>query len=100
MGGDALGEAWEPPDTLASLLRRFRRRAGITQEELAEHAGLSAKAVSALERGERRLPRPLAWASALGWMSSSHRSSIMPSRPRGVLFRGPRHHDLPTMSAW
>ncbi|WP_370963151.1 helix-turn-helix domain-containing protein [Amycolatopsis sp. cg9] len=37
-------------------LRRLRRAAGMTQELLAEAAGLSAQAVGALERGERRFP--------------------------------------------
>jgi len=38
-------------------LKRFRRAAGITQEELAERAGYSAVYVSMLERGQR-LPHP------------------------------------------
>jgi predicted ATPase/DNA-binding XRE family transcriptional regulator len=41
-----------------AVLRRFRAAAGLTQEELAERAGLTAKAISALERGERRRPYP------------------------------------------
>lgn len=43
--------------SFAQLLRRYRRAAGLTQEELAERAGLSARAVSDLERGENRIPR-------------------------------------------
>jgi predicted ATPase/DNA-binding XRE family transcriptional regulator len=39
-------------------LRRAREDAHLTQEELAERAGLSPNAVSALERGERRYPYP------------------------------------------
>jgi predicted ATPase/DNA-binding XRE family transcriptional regulator len=39
-------------------LRQLREAAGLTQEELAGRAGLTAKAVSALERGERRRPYP------------------------------------------
>ncbi|MCA1722672.1 MAG: tetratricopeptide repeat protein [Thermomicrobia bacterium] len=44
-----------PP--FASLLRALREQAGLTQEELAERAGLSADAIGLLERGERRRPQ-------------------------------------------
>jgi len=37
-------------------LRRHREAAGLTQEELAERASLTAKGISALERGERQRP--------------------------------------------
>jgi predicted ATPase/DNA-binding XRE family transcriptional regulator len=37
-------------------LRRLRETAGLTQEELASRSGLSAKAISRLERGERKRP--------------------------------------------
>ena len=45
----------EPADepSFSTLLRRARRAAGLTQEQLAEQAGLSARAVSDLERGDR-----------------------------------------------
>ncbi len=46
------------PNTFAALLRQYRKRAGLSQESLAEKAGLSANAISALERGERRHPYP------------------------------------------
>jgi predicted ATPase/DNA-binding XRE family transcriptional regulator len=39
------------------LLRRYRVDAGLTQEALAERAGLSARGLSDLERGLRRRPR-------------------------------------------
>src|SRR3954452_23861739 len=39
------------------LLRRHRIRAGLTQEALAERAGLSTRGISDLERGARELPR-------------------------------------------
>src|SRR4051812_7154882 len=42
--------------TFADLLRHFRDRAELTQEALAERAGISPDAVSLLERGERRRP--------------------------------------------
>ena len=41
----------EPPITFAALLRRLRSETGLTQEELAEAAGLSPRSVSDLERG-------------------------------------------------
>src|SRR5262249_26869234 len=43
--------------TFGDLLRHFRVAAGLTQEELAEHAGLSLRGISDLERGARRAPR-------------------------------------------
>jgi predicted ATPase/transcriptional regulator with XRE-family HTH domain/DNA-binding CsgD family transcriptional regulator len=43
--------------TFSDLLRRARRAAGLTQEDLAERAGLSARAISDLERGVNRAPR-------------------------------------------
>lgn len=46
-----------PSTSFASLLRRYRRTAGLTQEELAERAHLSQEAIGALERGTRRAPR-------------------------------------------
>jgi transcriptional regulator with XRE-family HTH domain len=39
-------------------LRRLREAAGLTQEELASRAGLAAKNISDLERGERKRPYP------------------------------------------
>ena len=38
-------------------LRRRRRQSGLTQAELAERAGLTAKAIAALERGRRTRPQ-------------------------------------------
>ncbi|HEU5347672.1 MAG TPA: AAA family ATPase, partial [Ktedonobacterales bacterium] len=40
-----------------ALLRRYRTLAGLTQEQLAERAGLSARAITALERGVNRAPQ-------------------------------------------
>ncbi|WP_370949987.1 helix-turn-helix domain-containing protein [Amycolatopsis sp. cg5] len=50
-------------------LRRLREGARLTQEQLAEKAGLSTNAISSLERGERTRPYPHtvdALATALG----------------------------------
>ncbi|HEU5441504.1 MAG TPA: AAA family ATPase, partial [Ktedonobacterales bacterium] len=46
-----------PAPAFGNLLRRYRRAAGLTQEQLAERAGLSARAITALERGVNRAPR-------------------------------------------
>jgi tetratricopeptide (TPR) repeat protein/transcriptional regulator with XRE-family HTH domain len=43
--------------TFGELLRHHRQTAALSQEELAGRAGLSPKAVSLLERGQRRFPR-------------------------------------------
>ena len=45
------------PPTLGALLRAHRERALLTQEELAERAGLSARTIVGLETGRVRRPR-------------------------------------------
>jgi transcriptional regulator with XRE-family HTH domain len=50
--------AMELPPTFGELLRRYRTAAGMSQEELAEQAGLSAHGISDLERGARQRPYP------------------------------------------
>ena len=47
----------EPPAGFGSLLRELRLAAGLTQEELAQAAGLSVRAVAYLERGVVSTPR-------------------------------------------
>lgn len=46
------------PQPFGRLLRRLRVGAGLTQEVLAERAGLSARTISDLERGESQTPHP------------------------------------------
>jgi len=46
----------EAPD-FGTLLRRYRRAAGLSQEGLAERALMSADGIGALERGHRRVPQ-------------------------------------------
>ena len=61
------------------MLRELREAAGLTQEELAAQADLTAKAVSALERGERKRPYPhtvRALADALE-LSGDKRSALL-----------------------
>jgi predicted ATPase/transcriptional regulator with XRE-family HTH domain len=47
----------DEPASFADLLRQFRRMADLTQEELAERAHLSTRAISALEQGRNHGPR-------------------------------------------
>ncbi len=61
------------------VLARYRKAAGLTQEELAERASLSRNAISALERGSRQSPRKdtvLLLAAALG-LSSEEQSELL-----------------------
>lgn len=92
------------------LLRGYRQRAGLSQQELAERAGLSVEGVGALERGSRRHPHPhtiRALTTALGLRSdegtafaatvsrvstgSGAPQSLAPGTPFPVMQRG----DLP-----
>src|SRR6266508_843343 len=50
--------ASQPIQEFAALLRRHRLLAGLSQEALAERAGLSVRGISDLERGVRRAPHP------------------------------------------
>src|SRR5690242_13291160 len=43
--------------SFATLLKHYRQAAGLSQEALAARAGLSARAISDLERGVNRTPR-------------------------------------------
>src|SRR5215831_6383377 len=56
-GGDAGTMAEQPALEFAGLLRQLRTAAGLTQEELAQAAGLSPRSVSDLERGINRTAR-------------------------------------------
>jgi predicted ATPase/DNA-binding XRE family transcriptional regulator len=48
----------EETGAFGAVLRQARRAAGLSQEALAERSGLSADAITALERGRRAAPRP------------------------------------------
>ena len=66
------------------LLRRLREASGLTQEELAARAALSAKGISDLERGARRRPHPQtvrALADALE-LSEDGRASLLAAVPK------------------
>ncbi len=67
-----------------TCLRRLRETAGLTQEELASGAGLSARAIAGLERGERRRPYPhtvRSLADALR-LADDERASLLAAVPR------------------
>ena len=65
-------------------LRSLREAAGLTQEELAERAGLTSYAVSALERGRRQRPYPHTVRSLCDALGSSpeDRALLLSAVPR------------------
>jgi transcriptional regulator with XRE-family HTH domain len=77
------------------LLRRYRVLAGLSQEALAERAGISRRGIADLERGARRFPYPdtaLRLAAARE-LSGSERAAFMAAcRPR--LTRSTRRYTL------
>src|SRR5690349_15279579 len=89
-----------PPQTFGTLLQRYRAAAGLTQEELAERSGVSARTVSDLERGLKRTPRPdtlRLLAAALGLVAGERAAftaaahpSAAPPPPRGFDRAAPR----------
>ena len=78
----------EPPVLeFAGLLRQLRAQAGLTQEELAEAAGLSPRSVSDLERGVNRTARKdtaLLLAGALGLAEPVRGLFVAAARGRGA----------------
>jgi predicted ATPase/transcriptional regulator with XRE-family HTH domain len=98
-GGPVTGE------TLGVLLKRLRAAAGLTQEELADRAGISARTVSDVERGlrtavhgdtARRLASALRLhdeervkfdAVARGFVDDSHQPGELPVPPTRLLGR-------------
>jgi predicted ATPase/transcriptional regulator with XRE-family HTH domain len=74
--------------TFAYVLRQLRTAASLSQEELAERAGVSLRGVSDLERGVRRTPhlstvRML--ADALQLNPTDRQALLAAARPRGLL---------------
>jgi tetratricopeptide (TPR) repeat protein/transcriptional regulator with XRE-family HTH domain len=73
--------------TFAELLKRYRRAASLTQEELAERARMSAHTISQLERGTRRAPRKdtlALLAQALGLSAGERALLEAAARRRGT----------------
>ena len=77
-------DAGAPPLSFGELLKKHRLAAGISQEQLAERALLSAKTIGALEQGVRQKPYPHTIANlarALG-LSESARIELERARQR------------------
>src|SRR5579885_2874747 len=71
--------------SFGALLRRCRRAANLTQESLAERAGISARSVSDLERGLSRAPHPdtiARLAQALGLNGPEQAAFLAAARPQ------------------
>jgi tetratricopeptide (TPR) repeat protein/transcriptional regulator with XRE-family HTH domain len=76
----------EPALTFAALLRRLRAETRLTQEELAEAAGLSPRSVSDLERGINQTARKetaVLLAAALGLSGTAAELFVAAARGRG-----------------
>lgn len=78
--------------TFGARLRQLRVAAGLSQETLAERAGLSADALSALERGTRRAPQR---ATVAALVSALDLSAVEQAELEGTVRRerGPRDAD-------
>ena len=85
MAGDEAGE-------FGVLLRRYRQAAALSQEALAERAGISAVAVSALERGARRAPH-------LGTVDLLATALALEAAPRAALLAAARPADAASAAA-
>ena len=83
-----------------TLLRRYRTLAGLTQEQLAERAGVSVRAITALERGVNRTPQrdtfrllaaalPLTPAEQAAFEAAARRQPLRMAAGQ----RGPARHD-------
>ncbi len=75
--------------SFGALLKEYRLAAGLTQEALAERAGLSTRAISDLERGVNRVPRQ----ETLGLLAQA---LALPARKRALLAAAARPLDAST----
>jgi predicted ATPase/transcriptional regulator with XRE-family HTH domain len=82
------GRTAGPPE-FGTLLRGFRLTAGLSQEALAERAGMSAQGIRALERGYRRTPQrgTLALLSGALALSDEQQQELEVAAARWVLLR-------------
>ncbi|HTW00812.1 MAG TPA: FxSxx-COOH system tetratricopeptide repeat protein [Streptosporangiaceae bacterium] len=99
-----------PPLSVAGLLRQLRGEVKLTQEELAEAAGLSPRAISDLERGINHTARKttaLRLAGALGMTGPLSEMFVAAARGRGpasdvlTAFQSSRRQPgAPTLRLW
>jgi transcriptional regulator with XRE-family HTH domain len=86
--------------TFATLLKRYRMAAGLTQEELADRANLSVRGFSNLERGARHLPQHttiellaealhLAGSDRTAFVAAARTEPAPDARPTGTLPTAP-----------
>src|SRR5436305_12195998 len=83
---DSLGATRSGTTAFGTVLRSMRLAAGLSQGALAERAGLSEKAVGALERGDRMIPRPatvVLLADALGASPADRDRLLAATHPQG-----------------
>lgn len=75
-------------ESFAAALRTLREGAGLTQQELAERAGLTPHAISALERGTRTRPYPHTVRSLAEALGGEHGADSVRSRLIAAAARG------------
>ncbi len=88
----------QTPPHFGALLRHYRLRAGLTQEQLAECAGLSARAIGALERDASRCPRlatATLLAGALALSDAARAAFVAAARPDTAAAGAPPPADTP-----
>jgi DNA-binding XRE family transcriptional regulator len=86
-----------PAAGFGGLLRACRERALLSQEQLAERAGLSARTIRELEAGRVRRPRGATvrlLAHALGLQGSLHQAFVAAARSGDAVPRGGREGGL------
>ena len=88
--------------SFATLLKRYRSASHLTQEVLAERAGLSREAISALERGERQYPRADTvglLVRALGLGEAEHTALLLAAQPH-LKARGAAPRQVAASGGW
>jgi non-specific serine/threonine protein kinase len=84
--------------SFAELLRRHRLALGLTQDQLAERAGLSGRGISDLERGVKQAPRATTvqlLVRGLGLDEAEAAALLRAAQPRGDRVPDDGRHNLP-----